>query len=167
MEHVSNIVPCDPLRHRRGVHELLANNGWEERYIAGQLGGLDVLSGDTLPGMCGKVCVSEVKDRLSGFVSVEYREWNYLGQLQGLAVDPDLKRRGIASAARPARRRVRAREGRAWALRRHARDVSEGASVLKKSAIGEFAAQAGAKADLKGVFQHAGAFSEVPIQDRA
>ena len=35
---------------------------------------------------------------MSGFVSVEYLEWNHLGQLQGLAVDPDLKRLGIASA---------------------------------------------------------------------
>jgi len=38
-----------------------------------------------------------VEERLSGFVCVEYREWNRLGQLQGLAVDPALKRRGIAS----------------------------------------------------------------------
>jgi ribosomal protein S18 acetylase RimI-like enzyme len=35
-----------------------------------------------------------VEERLSGFVCVEYREWNRLGQLQGLAVDPALKRRG-------------------------------------------------------------------------
>jgi ribosomal protein S18 acetylase RimI-like enzyme len=34
---------------------------------------------------------------LSGFVCVEYREWNCLGQVQGLAVDPAHKRRGIAS----------------------------------------------------------------------
>jgi ribosomal protein S18 acetylase RimI-like enzyme len=34
---------------------------------------------------------------LSGFVCVEYREWIRLGQVQGLAVDPVLKRRGIAS----------------------------------------------------------------------
>jgi ribosomal protein S18 acetylase RimI-like enzyme len=38
-----------------------------------------------------------VEERLSGFVCVEYREWNRLGQLQGLAVDPALKRRGIAT----------------------------------------------------------------------
>jgi ribosomal protein S18 acetylase RimI-like enzyme len=34
---------------------------------------------------------------LSGFICIEYREWNRLGQVQGLAVDPDFKRRGIAS----------------------------------------------------------------------
>jgi ribosomal protein S18 acetylase RimI-like enzyme/predicted kinase len=94
---VIDIVPYDAVRHRGGVREVLANNGWEGRYIAGQLAGLDVLSGDPLPGTRGRVCVCEVEHRLSGFVSVEYREWNRLGQLQGLAVDPDFKRRGIAS----------------------------------------------------------------------
>jgi ribosomal protein S18 acetylase RimI-like enzyme len=85
------------MRDRRGVREVLAKNGWEERYIAGQLAGLDVLSADSLPGRRGKVCICEVEDRLSGFVCVEYREWNRLGQVQGLAVDPAHKRRGIAS----------------------------------------------------------------------
>jgi ribosomal protein S18 acetylase RimI-like enzyme len=98
MAEVIDIVPYDAKRHRRGIREVLAKNGWEDHYIAGQLAGLDLLSGDPLPGMRGKVCVSEVEDRLGGFVCVEYREWNRLGQLQGLAVNPDLKRRGIPSA---------------------------------------------------------------------
>ena len=92
-----DIVPYDAVRHRRGVREILAKNGWEERYIAGQLAGLDALSGDPLPGTRSKVCICEVEERLSGFVCVEYREWNRLGHLQGLAVEPALKRRGIAS----------------------------------------------------------------------
>ena len=86
------------MRHRRGVREILVKNGWEEYYIAGQLAGLDALAGDPLPGTRGEVCVCEVEECLSGFVCVEYREWNRLGQLQGLAVDPALKRWGIASA---------------------------------------------------------------------
>jgi ribosomal protein S18 acetylase RimI-like enzyme len=90
-------VPYDAVRDRGGVREVLAKNGWAEHYIAGQLAGLDVLSGDPLPGTRGKVYVCEVEDRLSGFVCVEYREWNCLGQVQGLAVDPAHKRRGIAS----------------------------------------------------------------------
>jgi ribosomal protein S18 acetylase RimI-like enzyme len=94
---VIDIVPYVAMRHRRGVREVLAKNGWEEHYIAGQLAELDVFSGDPLPGRRGKVFVCEVEERLSGFVCVEYREWNRLGQLQGLAVDPALKRRGIAS----------------------------------------------------------------------
>ena len=91
-------MPCDAESHREGVREILVNNGWGERYIAGQLAGLDVLSVNLLPGTRGKVYVSESGDRLSGFVSVEFREWNRLGQLHGLAVNPDLKRQGIASA---------------------------------------------------------------------
>jgi hypothetical protein len=85
------------MRHRRGVREILVKNGWEEHYIAGQLAGLDALAGDPLPGTRGEVCVCEVEECLSGFVCVEYREWNRLGQLQGLTVDPALKRWGIAS----------------------------------------------------------------------
>jgi len=96
-EKVIDIVAYDPMRHRRGVREVLAKNGWQEHYIAGQLAELDVFSGDPLPGRRGKVYVCEVEEHLSGFVCVEYREWNRLGQLQGLAVDPALKRRGIAS----------------------------------------------------------------------
>jgi ribosomal protein S18 acetylase RimI-like enzyme len=52
----------------------------------------------TPPGSRPKVCVSEVEIRLGGYVCVEYREWNRLGQVQGLAVKPALKRQGIASA---------------------------------------------------------------------
>jgi ribosomal protein S18 acetylase RimI-like enzyme len=94
---VIDIVPYDAARHRRGVREILAKNGWEDRYIAGQLAELDALSGNLLPQTRTKVCVCESEERLSGFVCVEYREWNRLGQVQGLAVDPVLKRQGIAS----------------------------------------------------------------------
>ncbi len=101
------------VRHRRGVGGILAKNGWQERYIAGQLAGLDALSGAAPPGTRAKVCVSEVENRVGGFVCVEYREWNRLGQVQGLAVDPSLKRRGIASAlVRRAEGFVRAEGGR-------------------------------------------------------
>jgi ribosomal protein S18 acetylase RimI-like enzyme len=66
-----------------------------------------------LPGIHGKVYVSELEGRLCGFVSVEFREWNRLGQLHGLAVNPSLKRQGIASAlVRQAEAFVRERGGR-------------------------------------------------------
>jgi ribosomal protein S18 acetylase RimI-like enzyme len=106
-------VPYDAVRHRSGVREILAKNGWQEHYIAGQLAGLDTLSGDPIPGTRSKVCICEVGERLSGFVCVEYREWNRLGQLQGLAVDPAFKRRGIAAdLVRRAEKFVRAEGGR-------------------------------------------------------
>ena len=91
------LMPYDAGRHRGGVRDILAGNGWEERYVVGQLRALYVLSAAASPGPRGRVYVHEAEDRVGGFVSVEFREWNRLGQLHGLAVDPDLKRRGIAS----------------------------------------------------------------------
>ena len=55
------------------------------------------LSAAPASGTLGKVYVHEAGGRVGGFVSVEFREWNRLGQLHGLAVEPGLKRRGIAS----------------------------------------------------------------------
>ena len=91
-------MPYDAGRHRGGVRDILAKNGWEERYVVGQLRALYVLSADASPGPHGRVYIHEADDCVSGFVSVEFREWNRLGQLHGLAVDPGSKRRGIASA---------------------------------------------------------------------
>ena len=94
-----DLVPYDAERHRGGVREVLAKNGWEERYGAGQLDGLDFLSAAYSSGTRGRVYVHEAEvGRVGGFVSVEFRSWNRLGQLHGLAVDPRLKRRGVASA---------------------------------------------------------------------
>jgi ribosomal protein S18 acetylase RimI-like enzyme len=95
---VIGIIPYEPEFHRGDIREILARNGWEDRYISGQLDKLDVLSGDPEPGTRGKAYVTESDGLLGGFVCVEFREWNRLGQLHGLAVDPDLKRRSIASA---------------------------------------------------------------------
>ena len=38
-----------------------------------------------------------VEDTAVGFLYVEYYAWNPLSQIQGLAVDPDFQRQGIAS----------------------------------------------------------------------
>lgn len=91
-------MPYRAERHRERIREILAENGWEERYIAGQLAALDVLSKRSSSGTRGKIFVAETENSLGGFVCIEFRRWNRLGQLHGLAVDPDLKRRGIASA---------------------------------------------------------------------
>ena len=95
---MTEIVPYRAECHRERIREILAENGWEEQYIAGQLAALDVLSGEPGPGTRGKVYVADSEGHPEGFVCVEFRDWNRLGQLHGLAVDPDLKRRGIASA---------------------------------------------------------------------
>jgi ribosomal protein S18 acetylase RimI-like enzyme len=94
-----NLVPYDAERHRVGVRGVLAKNGWEEHYIAGQLDELNVFSASPSSRTRGKVYVHEAEEHgVGGFVSVEFRRWNRLGQLHGLAVDLRLKRRGIASA---------------------------------------------------------------------
>jgi ribosomal protein S18 acetylase RimI-like enzyme/chloramphenicol 3-O-phosphotransferase len=94
-----DLVLYDAECHRGGVRKVLAKNGWEERYVAGQLDALYTLSAASSPGTRGRVYVHEAgEDRVGGFVSVEFRAWNRLGQLHGLAVDPHLKRQGIASA---------------------------------------------------------------------
>jgi len=96
---VIDLVPYDAESHRGGVREVLAKNGWEDRFVVGQLDALYILSVVSSPCPRGKVYVYEAEEgRVGGFVSGEFREWNRLGQLQGLAVDPDLQRRGIASA---------------------------------------------------------------------
>ncbi len=97
-QKVIDIAPYNAVRHRRGVGGILAKNGWEDRYMAGQLAELDALSNTPRPGTHGEVCVCRVQERLRGYVCVEYREWNRLGQVQGLAVDPAFRRRGIATA---------------------------------------------------------------------
>jgi ribosomal protein S18 acetylase RimI-like enzyme len=113
-------------RHRPGIRRILEENGWERRYVAGQLAGIDDLAGGGRPGTLGGVFVAlqgdpkdqpedpeEVSKEVSGFVSVELREWNRLGQLQGLAVAPGSRRRGVASAlVRRAEEFVRERSGR-------------------------------------------------------
>ena len=117
-----NIAIYDAERHRLGVRRMLEKNGWEERYIGGQLAGLDDLATGQRPGTNGTVLVALPKDHsegsvleslVLGFVSVEFRAWNRLGQLHGLAVNPNVKRQGIASAlVRRAERFVQEKMGR-------------------------------------------------------
>ena len=91
--------------HRRGIERVLQENGWERRYVAGQLAAIDELTAHGRPGVRGAVLVAlpeepedAARGRVCGFVSVEFREWNRLGQMHGLAVAPGSKRSGVASA---------------------------------------------------------------------
>ncbi len=99
------IARYEDASHRRGIGRVLEENGWERRYVAGQLAAIDDLTADGRPGVRGNVLVavpeepeSPARGPVCGFVSVEFREWNRLGQLHGLAVAPSSKRRGVASA---------------------------------------------------------------------
>jgi hypothetical protein len=75
VQYVVDITPYNAELHREGVREVLAKSGWEERYIAGQLGGLDALSSGTVPGTRGRVYIAEAEGYLCGFISAEFREW--------------------------------------------------------------------------------------------
>ncbi len=88
-------------RHRRGIGRILEESGWERRYVAGQLAAIDDLTTHERPGVRGTVLVAVpegAEGSVCGFVSVEFRGWNRLGQLHGLAVAPGSKRRGVASS---------------------------------------------------------------------
>ena len=54
------IVIYDAVQHRLGVRQMLEKNGWEERYIAGQLAVLDDLAtGETWNKRDGARCLTE------------------------------------------------------------------------------------------------------------
>jgi ribosomal protein S18 acetylase RimI-like enzyme len=44
-----------------------------------------------------RLYMAEQEDHLVGWIAIEFREWNRLAQIQGLAVDPSLHRQGIAT----------------------------------------------------------------------
>ncbi|MBE3562089.1 MAG: GNAT family N-acetyltransferase, partial [Ktedonobacteraceae bacterium] len=44
-----------------------------------------------------RLYVAEQECRPVGWIAIEFRQWNCLAQIQGLAVDPSLHRQGIAS----------------------------------------------------------------------
>lgn len=79
---------------RIAVERVLRGLGWGERFVAGQLRGVDRLS----ELRTAAVFVEDDAGSLRGFVSVELHEWNNLAQLQGLAVDSTHRRRGAGSA---------------------------------------------------------------------
>ncbi len=102
---VFTVARYDAARHRPGTRRVLEENGWEPRYVVDQLAAIDDLATGRWPGVRGAVFVvlpegseGPAPERLSGFVSVEFRGWNRLVQLHGLAVAPDSKRRSSASA---------------------------------------------------------------------
>ncbi|HEY6407222.1 MAG TPA: GNAT family N-acetyltransferase [Ktedonobacteraceae bacterium] len=81
-------------KHRKPIRQLLEKIGWAVRYVdAGDLA-LDTLDSQSLNA---RIYVAEQEDHLLGWIAIEFREWNRLAQIQGLAVDPSLHRQGIAT----------------------------------------------------------------------
>jgi ribosomal protein S18 acetylase RimI-like enzyme len=92
MQPAMSVVSFAP-EHVSDLRALLAQHGWEERYVTGQLDAARKLARD--PN--GHVLVAVDAAGVVGFATVQVYKWNRLAQLHGLAVSPAQLRRGIAS----------------------------------------------------------------------
>lgn len=76
------------------IRPILERIGWAEGYIAAFETAASVFAN----GDNSAVFLAKQDGRSIGFVFVECHSWNNLAQLQGLAVDPELQRSGVAKA---------------------------------------------------------------------
>jgi ribosomal protein S18 acetylase RimI-like enzyme len=81
--------------HQPSIHRILEKIGWAEQYVYSAEQNMHRLSQDKENY---GVYVAVSQQRCIGFVYVQYYAWNQLCQIQGLAVDPDAQRKGVASA---------------------------------------------------------------------
>ena len=81
--------------YQSSIRAILTKIGWAEQYIASAEQNMHNLS---LDKENYGVYLAVAGDSAVGFLYVEYYAWNQLSQIQGLAVDPDFQRQGIASA---------------------------------------------------------------------
>jgi ribosomal protein S18 acetylase RimI-like enzyme len=80
--------------HQSSIRRILEKIGWAEQYIASMEQSAYLFSKDkenygVYMAISGETVV--------GFLYVQYYAWNQLCQIQGLAVDPEVQRQGIAS----------------------------------------------------------------------
>jgi ribosomal protein S18 acetylase RimI-like enzyme len=87
------VHPFQP-EQRSAIANVLMRIGWEQRYIEGQLAAIEGLAADREDG---RVLVAHHGVAFAGYVSVQFHTWNRLAQLHGLAVDPAVRRRGVAA----------------------------------------------------------------------
>jgi ribosomal protein S18 acetylase RimI-like enzyme len=77
------------------IRVILTKIGWAEQYIAAMEQNATLFSKDKENY---GVYVAMSGGAVIGFLYVQYYAWNQLCQIQGLAVDPEFQRQGIASA---------------------------------------------------------------------
>lgn len=94
MEPIINILEYSA-EHRSAIRRILTKVGWAEQYISGMETALDVFSKDT---QTYGIYLALANGSAVGYLYVQYSAWNQLCQIQGLAVDPQFQRQGIASA---------------------------------------------------------------------
>jgi ribosomal protein S18 acetylase RimI-like enzyme len=82
-------------KYRSAIRMILTKIGWAEQYISSAEQNMPRLFQDTENYGVYMAVISEIA---VGFLYVQHYAWNQLCQIQGLAVDPDVQRQGIASA---------------------------------------------------------------------
>lgn len=81
--------------YQSSIRMILTKIGWAEQYIASAEQNMQHFSQDTANY---GVYLAVIGEAAAGFLYVQYYAWNQLCQIQGLAVDPEVQRQGIASA---------------------------------------------------------------------
>jgi ribosomal protein S18 acetylase RimI-like enzyme len=80
--------------HQSAIRQILERIGWAEQYIIAAEQNADIFSRDQ---KAYGIYLAVLESTLIGFIYVQFHEWNRLTQIQGLAVDPQYQRQGIAS----------------------------------------------------------------------
>lgn len=80
--------------HRPLIAQVLVRIGWEPQYIDGQIQAIEAFAQDADHAA---VFVAFQDGVFAGYVSIQFYTWNRLAQIHGLAVDPSLRKRGIAT----------------------------------------------------------------------
>lgn len=94
IEAFATIIDYVP-RYQTAIRNILTKIGWAEQYVSSAEQNMQDLSQDK--EIYG-VYLAIMEDTAVGFLYVQYYAWNQLCQIHGLAVDPGVQRKGIASA---------------------------------------------------------------------
>lgn len=89
-----SVIDYSP-KYQAFIRKILTKIGWAEQYISAMESAADVFSKDKENY---GVYLAMVNKEPAGYLYVQYYAWNQLCQIQGLAVEPDFQRKGVASA---------------------------------------------------------------------
>ncbi len=93
IKYAIRIIDYRP-EHQPSIRRILQKIGWAEQYIFAAEQNMHHLSRDNKNH---GVYIAISGRAVVGFLYVQYYGWNQLCQIQGLAVDVDMQRQGIAS----------------------------------------------------------------------
>lgn len=94
MKAIVSILDYLP-EYQSSIRRILEKIGWAEQYITSMEQSADIFSKDKENS---RVYIAVSEERMVGFLYAQYYAWNQLVQIQGLAVEPDVHRQGMASA---------------------------------------------------------------------